>query len=80
MYTPVNPNFEIEYTLFFFFFFFFFFKLRYDCVNFPRYFKVKRYIVWGDISVNIEFEPFWNGVYCIRKEFAPSGSKFFPIE
>ena len=31
-----------------------------------------------EATVKIAFVPFWKGVYTIRKEFAPSGSKFFP--
>ena len=36
------------------------------------------YFFRGDNSIKFVFDPFWKGVYYIRKEFAPRGSKFFP--
>ena len=41
-------------------------------------FKKNCYISWEGKPVKIVFVPFSKGVYSIRKEFAPTGSKFFP--
>ena len=50
-----------------------------------EYCFVKRRLSWGWIFL-VDFPPFsskpitfWKGVYSIRKEFAPMGSKFFPF-
>ena len=41
--------------------------------------KGKRITFMRDNFDWIDFLPFWKGVYSKRKEFAPRGSKFFPI-
>ena len=41
--------------------------------------KAAGYTFKGGNSVNFIFAPFRKGVYSKRKEFAPSGRKFFPF-
>ena len=39
--------------------------------------KGNEYTFQGGNSVKLFLSPFWKGIYSKRKEFAPSGSKFF---
>ena len=66
---------DIKYLSFFFFFFFFFLR---GVDTLGRFSATREITFMTSCFLYCMPSPFWKGVYSLRKEFAPSGSKFFP--